>query len=173
MLLAESNGWHGRRVSGLTFADPYRMTAEALAFVERVSGVRFTAEWMAARHPVSVIGDLWRFQPSDPVSWLGVNAPEVLAALLGVHAGDVRSAAELVVSRACEGVETVGVALPQAYRRVLELRWERSRPLDAAMDPVAQLHASVARRDAVPVEERVADRERWPVVLAGVRACLS
>ena len=48
-------------LDGLEFTDPYRMTAETLARVERVSGVRLTAEWATARHPVSAIGDLWRF----------------------------------------------------------------------------------------------------------------
>lgn len=142
---------------GLDFADPYRKTAEALAFVERVSGVRLTAEWATARHPTSVIGDLWRFHPSDPVSWLDVNAPEVLAALSGAGADDVRSAAEMVISQACEGVETGGTTLPQAYRRVLELRWERGRPPDPAMDPIAQLNAAVTRRNTVPAEERAAE----------------
>jgi hypothetical protein len=141
---------------GLDFADPYRKTAEALAFVERVSGVRLTAEWATGRHPASVIGDLWRFRPSYPVSWLDVNAPEVLAALSVAGADAVRSAAERVVSQACEGVETGG-AVPQAYRRVLELRWERGRPPDPAMDPIAQLNAAVIRRNTVPVEERAAE----------------
>lgn len=144
-------------LDGLDFADPYRNTAEALAFVEGVSGVRLTAEWASGKHPASVIGDLWRFHPSDPVSWLDVNAPEVLAALPGVDADDARSAAEMVVSRACEGVETGGIALPQAYRQVLELRWARSQPLDRAMDPIAQLNAAVTRRSTVPVEERRAE----------------
>jgi hypothetical protein len=143
-------------LDGLEFTDPHRKTAEALAFVEAVSGVRLTAEWAAGRHPTSVIADLWRFHPSDPLGWLNANAPDVLAALPVVDADDVRSAAEMVVSQACEGVETGGT-LPQAYRRVLELRWERSRPLDPTMDPIAQLHASVARRDTVPVEERAAE----------------
>jgi uncharacterized protein DUF6461 len=144
-------------LGGLEFTDPYRKTAEALAFVERVSGVGLTAEWAVGRHPASVVADLWRFYPSDPVIWLRVNAPEVLAALPVVDADDVRSAAEMVVSQVCEGVETGGTSLPQAYRRVLELRWERSRPLDRTMDPIAQLHEAVARRDTVPVEERAAE----------------
>lgn len=133
------------------------MTAEALAFVERVSGVRLTAEWAAGRHPASAIGDLWRFHQADAVGWLDVNAPEVLAALAVARADDVRSATEMVVSWACEGLETGGTSLPQAYRRVLELRWERGRPLDPAMDPIAQLHAEVARRNTVPAEELVTE----------------
>ncbi|WP_112261410.1 DUF6461 domain-containing protein [Lentzea terrae] len=188
-------------LEGLEFTDAYRMTAEALAFVERVSGVRLTAEWAARRHPASVIGDLWRFRQSDPLSWLGVNAPDVLAALPA--ADDVRSVAEMVVSQA--GTEPGGLSLPQAYQRVLELRWERGRPFDRAMDSVAQLNAAVTRRNTVPVEERAAetrahviaanlalqeedpsvalasvmynacqaDRARWPAVLAAVRARLT
>ncbi|MEV6710739.1 DUF6461 domain-containing protein [Lentzea sp. NPDC051208] len=144
-------------LDGLEFADPYRATAEALAFVERVSGVRLTAEWATGRHPASAVGDLWRFHQSDAVGWLDVNAPEVLAALAVADANDVRSATEMVVSQVCEGLETDGASLPQAYRRVLELRWERSRPLDPAMDRIAQLHAAVARRNTVPLEERAAE----------------
>lgn len=190
-------------LDGLEFADPYRKTAEALAFVEQVSGVRLTAEWATGRHPVSVIGDLWRFH--TPTSWLDVNAPDVLAALPVVDAADLRSAAEMVVSQACEGIETDGTTLPAAYRRVLELRWERCRPLDRTMDPVALLNAAVTRRNTEPVEERAAetrahaiaarlalqeedpaaalasamynacqaDRPRWPALLADVRARLA
>jgi Family of unknown function (DUF6461) len=79
-------------LDGLEFTDPYRMTAEALAFVERVSGVRLTVEWATGRHPASAIGDLWWFHQSDAVGWLDVNAPEVLAALTVAAADDVRSA---------------------------------------------------------------------------------
>jgi hypothetical protein len=32
--------------SGLTFTDAYRNTAEALAFIERVTGVRLTRDWL-------------------------------------------------------------------------------------------------------------------------------
>ncbi|GGU41354.1 DUF6461 domain-containing protein [Lentzea flava] len=144
-------------LEGLTFTDPYRMTAEALAFVEGVSGVRLTAEWATGRHPASVIADLWRFRQSDPVGWLDINAPEVRAALNVLDAESVRAAAEVVVARACEGVETADTSLPEAYHRVLELRWERSTPPDPAMDPIAQLNASVVRRNTVPVAERTAE----------------
>ncbi len=79
----------------------------------------------------------------------------------------MRAAAERVVSLAGEGVETGGLSLPRAYRRVLELRWERTRPLDRTMDPVAQLQAAVLRRNTVPVEERAAET-RAHVIAAGL-----
>ncbi|MEV6235804.1 DUF6461 domain-containing protein [Lentzea sp. NPDC051838] len=167
-------------LDGLDFTDAYRSTAEALAFVEGVSGVRLTAQWAEGSHPASVVGDLWRFRQSDPVGWLDLTAPDLASAATTIAPAEVRSVAERAVSLTAAGVETGGMSLEQAYRRVLELRWDRGRPPDRTRDPVALLQEEVLRRRTEPVRERQAEtaahviaarialREREPVVaLAG------
>lgn len=92
-------------LSGAAFSDSYRKTAEALAFVEHVSGVRLTRAWARERHQASLLVDLTRF---------------------GVPGSDAE--------------------LSSVYQRVLELRWERCRPVDRELDPVALLNLAMTRR---------------------------
>ena len=148
-------------LNDLDFDDPYRMCATALAFLERVSGVRVTADWSARGHTASVIVDPARFEPPDPVSWLSINAPDIAAAIPETNRQALRTLATLAATRACEttGIDDSAVlailtgnadALPesvriqrrdqiaaqayQEYRHGLELRWNRCQPPDTTLD---------------------------------------
>ncbi|QRP48079.1 hypothetical protein [Amycolatopsis sp. FDAARGOS 1241] len=169
----------GRFLDGLDFDDPYRKCAAALAFVERVSGVRVTADWSGRSHPASVIVNPARFEL--PSSWLSINAPGIAAAIPETNRQELRTLATVAATHACEtaGVEDPAVlatladnadALPeleriqrrdqiavrayQDYRHGLELRWNRCQPPDTRLDARARLRAAAGRRNADTFPER-------------------
>ncbi len=160
-------------IRSLDFADPERMFASALAFLERVSGVRVPFDWASHLHPASVVaGFQWLALPGAD-GWLEINAPELHAALSTAGGPEVRAVTTLAAVSACEaaGVDDPALldsltedvdALPAAeradlrerlarrtreeYRQALHLRWDRCRPLD--LDPIAALQSEVSRRNA-------------------------
>jgi hypothetical protein len=165
----------------LDFDDAYRMCAAALAFLERVSGVRVPGDWSAQSHPASVIADPTRFEPSHVSSWLSINAPDVAAAVLHTSRPALRAVAALAATRACQaaGIDDPAVlhllaedvdALPQperaqhrqrfaaqsreAYGHALHLRWDRCQPPDMTADPAGFPRAGIVRRRIDPTPER-------------------
>lgn len=127
---------------GLAFRDPYRYRAEALAMLERFSGVRLPADWPTRQLPAAVIVDPKRFRPANPSSWLAVNAPDLPVS----HALACRAAAW-----ACRAhdLTPAGDGLAQAhadYRQALHLRWRRCLPTPAALDQLERLQARMRRR---------------------------
>lgn len=107
-------------LGGIDFTDAYRMCAQALEVLERITGVRISADWVTRPHRASVIADLARFDGS--AAWLEVNAP----GLVGTP-----EVTGFVVARACQaaGVDDfegdLRARIRAEYRRALELRWER------------------------------------------------
>ncbi|MFI5613827.1 DUF6461 domain-containing protein [Amycolatopsis sp. NPDC051903] len=169
----------GRFLDDLDFDDPYRKCAEALAFLERVSGVRVTEDWSVQSHTASVIVDPARFEMSS--SWLLINAPDIAAAIPETNRQNLRTLIALAATRACEaaGVDDPAVlgtladnadSLPaleriqrrdqiaarahQDYRDGLELRWNRCQPPDTRLDARARLRAAARRRNADTSQER-------------------
>ncbi|MFF4600694.1 DUF6461 domain-containing protein [Amycolatopsis sp. NPDC001319] len=169
----------GPFLGDLDFDDPYRKCASALAFLERVTGIRVTADWSGQSHAASVIVDPTRFE--QPSSWLKINAPDVVAAIPETNRRELRTLATLAATRACEatGVDDPAVlasladnadALPelertrrrdqiavrahQDYRDGLELRWNRCQPPDPRLDARARLRAAARCRNADTSVER-------------------
>jgi hypothetical protein len=136
-------------VRGLDFEGP---TCEsALAFLERVSGVRVPIDWASRPHPASVIGGFQWLDLSSGAGWVTDLAPRVHAA----SRPQVRAVATLAAVSACE---TAGVDDPvvldslaqdvdslsvsgradlrsrlmrhtqEVYQQALRLRWDRCRP---------------------------------------------
>jgi hypothetical protein len=159
---------------GLDFDDPYRVWAEGLAFLERVSGVRVTADWVAKPHPMSVIADPARFELSTVDSWLSDIG--VTTAMPHISRTALRRAAALAATRTCQavGIDDPAVlgfladdadALPrperaqrrehlaaqarEAYRQALELRWDRCQPLGETVDMISREDALHARAHAL------------------------
>ncbi|GAA3842822.1 hypothetical protein GCM10022243_06590 [Saccharothrix violaceirubra] len=118
-------------LAGLPFDDAERMCAASLAFVERVSGVRVTDEWVRAPHPVSVVASAHRFVAS--AGWIEANAPE----LVGLDIGP-----GIAARVAGEGSRV------EWHRQALETLWARCLPVDPDGDRVARLQAHVRQRDA-------------------------
>jgi hypothetical protein len=164
-----------RYLDDLDFGDAYRMCAAALAFLERISGVRVTADWSAQSHTASVIVDPARFELPNRGSWLSINAPDIAAAIPETNRHALRTLAALAATRACEatGVDDPAVlatladnaeTLPESeriqrrdelavqayqdYRHGLELRWNRCQPSDTTLDAAAILLAATRRRNA-------------------------
>jgi hypothetical protein len=161
---------------GLDFDDPYRKCAEGLAFLERVSGVRVTADWAAQPHPVSVIVDLARFElPGVDIS-LSYAAPDVAAAMPQASRTALRAAAALAATRACQAVgiddpavlrsladdadtlpgperaqrrEQLAAQARETYRQALELRWDRCQPVDDPIEMISHEDALQARAHAL------------------------
>lgn len=147
-------------LDGLDFEDATVLCASALAFVERVSGVRLDADWAAAAHPTAVVDPAG---PAAPAGWLAVNAPEVSAALPGADPAVLRDLASEVAARARaatgadpasehERADDLAALSRAAYHRALELRWDRCTPPDE-VDPIARLRAEQVRRRADTTEE--------------------
>ncbi|WP_419994502.1 DUF6461 domain-containing protein [Streptomyces boninensis] len=161
-------------LDGLDFEDAECADAAALTFLERVSGVRITATWAEAVHPVAALADPAEFLPDTPRSWLhgrdlptdrsrlraeatqlardacaaaGVADPEVLEGLTADP--DDLSAEER--ERRLAGLVEQAMA---TYRRVLDMRWERGRPIDEELPAGERLRAALVRRDTDPVLER-------------------
>ncbi|PSL51778.1 hypothetical protein B0I31_11891 [Saccharothrix carnea] len=141
-------------LEGLTFEDAhaYRFCAEALAFLERLSGVRVPADWSTRDLPAAVIVDPLRFRPPNPRNWLSVD---------GTDLEPSHEAARRAAERACEahGVVPDGDLLARAhaeYREALHLRWQRCLPQALPADPVERLQAESRRRHAENGAERAA-----------------
>jgi hypothetical protein len=168
-------------LTGLDFEDPELMCASALAFVERVTGVRLDEGWFAEPHRTATITPSWRFESSDPAGWLRVNAPEILDLLPGAATPVLREIATTAARRACAatGVEDgpphsrdqLTARLRETHFEALDLRWDRSTPTDPHTDPVIRLQADVARRYADTTAERVLIARAH--ALAAVRVCLA
>ncbi|MEU4671636.1 DUF6461 domain-containing protein [Amycolatopsis sp. NPDC023774] len=169
----------GRFLDDLDFDDPYRMCAAALAFLERVSGIRVTSDWSGRSHAASVIVDPTRFEL--PSSWLSINAPDIAAAIPEATRQELRTLVTLVATRACEAAsvndpavlaaladnadalpeleriqrrDQIAVEAYQDFRHGLELRWNRCRPGDTTLDARARLRAAARRRNADTSHER-------------------
>lgn len=182
-------------VRGLDFEE---LTCEsALAVLERVSGVRVPIEWASRPHPASVIGGFPWLDLSDPVKWVEVGAPGLHAALSTAGGAQLRSAATLAVTSACE---TAGVDDPvvldslardadslsaaertdlrerlanraqEAYRQALTLRWDRCRT--SASSDLPTEHGLVSRAHAMAAAHgRLVDDARVGLSLAVANAC--
>ncbi|HWO63126.1 MAG TPA: DUF6461 domain-containing protein [Umezawaea sp.] len=162
-------------LDGLDFSDPYRTCAAALAFLERVSGVRVPAGWSSAPHPASVVFDAGAIDRDDPRSWLSVNAPHVVAAMSHTAGSTLRALCSAVAARACtatgvddplvrralaEDVESLSTTdraerreeladrAREHYLRALSLRFDRCAPEDPGLDAAAVLRSAVRRRTA-------------------------
>ncbi|MET8765304.1 DUF6461 domain-containing protein [Lentzea sp. NPDC004782] len=168
-------------LDGLDFEDPELMCASALAFVERVTGVRLGADWFAEPHRTATITPSWRFESFDPASWLAVNAPEIFDLLPEAGTPVLREIATTAARRACaaNGVEDglsqsrdqLTARLRETHFEALDLRWDRCTPTDPCADPVTRLQADHARRYADTTAERVLVARAH--ALAAVRACLA
>ncbi|GAA3842813.1 hypothetical protein GCM10022243_06580 [Saccharothrix violaceirubra] len=128
-------------LDGLDFADVERSCAMALAFVERVSGVRITEEWATSPHPASVIADPWVF--ANSARFLENNAPELIGADVG------RAAVEWACAIAGISPDADLPAVRELHRQALEARWDRCLPVET--DRVRRLRrpgadAAVERR---------------------------
>ncbi|WP_433261160.1 DUF6461 domain-containing protein [Actinosynnema sp. CS-041913] len=160
-------------IRGLDFTDAERMCAAALAFLERVSGVRVPVDWSTRPHPASVIGRFPWLNRSGATGWLTDMAPELHAGLSTASDAQVRAVTTLAATWACEttGVEDPAVldtlardvdTVPAAeravlrerlaertreeYRQALNLRWDHCRPL--GLEKIAALQGEVSRRNA-------------------------
>ncbi|MGW4215352.1 DUF6461 domain-containing protein [Lentzea sp. NPDC004789] len=162
-------------LEGLDFEDAERMCAAAIAFLERVTGVRLDANWATSPHLASVITQPKRFKSSDPAGWLATNAPEIADIAPTADASALREIATTAASWACTAagihdadiardlstdVDSVPAAVlaqrreqltdrtREAHFRALNLRWDRCTPPDQDADRVTRLQADVARRHA-------------------------
>jgi uncharacterized protein DUF6461 len=160
-------------IRGLDFTDPERMCAAALAFLERVSGVRVPIDWSSRPHPASVIGRFEWLTLSSAAGWLADIAPRWHPDLTAASGRQVRAVTTLAAAWACEAavvddpvvLDSLAAdvdALPAAeraerrerlarrtrdeYRQALRLRWDRCRP--SGTDNITALRSEVARRNA-------------------------
>ncbi|MET1072791.1 MAG: DUF6461 domain-containing protein [Umezawaea sp.] len=163
-------------LDGLDFSDAHRMCAVALAFLERVSGVRLPADWSTRVRPASVVVDPDEFVVDS--GWLSLNAPALLAAGRTTS----RASAALAATRACAaaGVDDPEVREALAaevdperraalvararedYRSALVLRWERCGPIDRSQDADGDLRT--------PAERGYADRSQEDGLVARAHA---
>ncbi|MET8759561.1 DUF6461 domain-containing protein [Lentzea sp. NPDC004782] len=182
----------------LDFDDADFMCAAAIAFVERVTGVRLDANWATAPHQTAVITQPARFEDPDPAGWLVVNAREVFDLFRSAETSVLREIATMAASRACAaaGIDDPDIArdlstdvdglsaaallqrreqltdrLRESHFRALNLRWDRCTPPDPQADRVTRLQADVARRHADTTAEQMLVARAH--ALAAVRACLS
>lgn len=169
-------------LDGLDFTDAETMCAEAVAFVERVTGVRIDADWASAPHQASAISPPASFEFSNPASWLEVNTPIVFAALPTAGSSVLREISTLAAGRACAaaGVDEADVLrdlsvdvdalsgdmlaqrrdeltalVHDAHQGGLNLRWDRCVPPDPQASRIAQLQADVVRRNTDTTAERL------------------
>lgn len=184
-------------LENLDFQDADRMCAAAIAFLERVTGVRLDADWATAPHRASVITQPTKFEDPDPAGWLATNAPEISDIVSAADASVLREIATAAAGRACTaaGIDDSDVArdlstdvdgalastllqrreqLTDHFReehfRALNLRWDRCTPPDQDADRLTRLQADVARRHADTTAEQLLVARAH--ALAAVRARL-
>ncbi|GLY50465.1 DUF6461 domain-containing protein [Lentzea sp. NBRC 102530] len=167
-------------VAGLDFEGD-DLCGSALAFVERVTGVRLDEDWARTPWPTAVISSPLRFESSGPTGWLQGNAPELLEGFAGADEEVLREVAALAADRACAatGVEDRQASVHGTHLQALNLRWDRCGPVPSGADPAAErllvsrAHALAAVRACehgdpftaaaqALINACQADREHWP-----------
>ncbi|WP_394619486.1 DUF6461 domain-containing protein [Lentzea sp. JNUCC 0626] len=167
-------------VAGLDFEGD-DLCGAALAFVERVTGVRLDEDWARTRWPTSVISSPTQFETVGPTGWLQVNAPELLEEFPRAAEPVLREVAALAADRACAatGVEDRQASVRGTHLQALNLRWDRCGPTPSGADPaterllVTRAHALAAVRACdlddpftaaaqALINACQADREHWP-----------
>ncbi|GAA3842829.1 hypothetical protein GCM10022243_06600 [Saccharothrix violaceirubra] len=152
----------GPYLDGLDFEDAERMCAASLAFVERVSGVRLTDEWIRAPHPVSAVADDLCF--TGPTGWTSTAAPELVGR-------PVDAAVDWACQAAGIRVDDDHPPVVDLYLRALEAQWARCLPADPDAPKVRRLQDQVRRRNAdKSIERALFARAHAVSAIEGLRA---
>jgi hypothetical protein len=165
-------------LDGLTFTNAHRKKAEAMAVLERVSGVRVGREWLRQRHPASVVVPDRSLGTGGLGGWLWHAAPTVAAIAPDASRPALRAATTFAVTSVLEAtgtddptaLESLGAdpdALPEpagsryrdelltrareTLRQGLELRWDRLAEPGVEEEPEA-----VAQDDPARESDRLA-----------------
>ncbi|GAA2087530.1 hypothetical protein GCM10009801_50600 [Streptomyces albiaxialis] len=175
-------------VTGLDFDVPGGEEAALLVFIERVSGVRITAQWIGERHRAAALVARDAFEPAFPRTWLDAAAPEVAASLPGLGATERYATAAEAAAGACRDAGVTGTAALRLLeadaaaldererarrrdeladlalelsRRVLVMRWRRCQPPDETLPIGERLRLRMAQRDTEPVAERALQAQAY------------